>query len=97
MALEILTWIIVGILFGALARTAMPGPAAGGMFVAVLIGVLGALTGGFLGTTFLENTSNPIDITSPMMAINGAIYPLFLYRCLAMRLREPIRVPVGKP
>jgi uncharacterized membrane protein YeaQ/YmgE (transglycosylase-associated protein family) len=96
MALEILSWIIVGILFGSFARAAMPGPAAGGMFVAVLIGLLGALTGGFLGATFVEKTSGPINIASLMMAMNGAIYPLFLYRCLAMRLHEPIRVPVGK-
>jgi uncharacterized membrane protein YeaQ/YmgE (transglycosylase-associated protein family) len=96
MALEILSWAIVGILFGLIARAAMPGPAAGGMFVAVLIGLLGALTGGFLGATFLVKTSGPIEITSLMMAMNGAIYPLFLYRCLAMRLHEPIRVPVGK-
>lgn len=96
MALEILSWITVGILMGSLARAAMPGPAAGGMLVAVLIGMLGALTGGFLGATFLEKTSGPIDITSLMMAMNGAIYPLFLYRCLAMRLHEPIRAPFDK-
>jgi uncharacterized membrane protein YeaQ/YmgE (transglycosylase-associated protein family) len=97
MALEILSWAIVGIVCGSLARAAMPGPAAGGMFVAVLIGLLGALTGGFVGATFLEKPVGPIDITSLMMAMNGAIYPLFLYRCLAMRLHEPIRVPVGNP
>ena len=97
MGVEILSWIVVGILMGSLARAAMPGPAAGGMLVAVLIGLLGALTGGFLGATFLAETSGPINITSLMMATTGAIYPLFIYRCLALRLRESIRIPIEKP
>jgi uncharacterized membrane protein YeaQ/YmgE (transglycosylase-associated protein family) len=94
--MEILSWIIVGLVTGSLARVAMPGPAAGGMLIAILIGLLGALTGGFLATTFLEKLSAPINFTSLMMAMTGAIYPLFIYRCLALRLREPIRMPSGK-
>jgi uncharacterized membrane protein YeaQ/YmgE (transglycosylase-associated protein family) len=97
MAVEILSWIVVGTVMGSLARVAMPGPAAGGMLVAVLIGLLGALTGGFLGTTFLAESPVAFDITSLMMAMTGAIYPLFIYRCLALRLREPVRMPFGKP
>ena len=97
MVTEIVSWIVVGLIAGSLARVAMPGPAVGGMQVAMLIGLLGALTGGFLGTNFLVRTSAPIDIMSLMMALNGAIYSLFLYRCLAMRMRDPIRVPAGKP
>jgi uncharacterized membrane protein YeaQ/YmgE (transglycosylase-associated protein family) len=66
------------------------------MFVAVLIGLSGALIGGFLGTIFLAETSAPIDITSLMMATNGAIYPLFIYRCIVMRSRDPIRTLAGR-
>lgn len=95
--MEIVSWITVGFIAAFLARVAMPGPAAGGLVVAMLIGLLGALTGGFLGINFLVKTSAPIDITSLMMALNGAIYPLFLYRCLAMGMHAPIRAPDSKP
>jgi uncharacterized membrane protein YeaQ/YmgE (transglycosylase-associated protein family) len=95
--MEIFLWIIVGLVTGCMARAAMPGPAAGGMLIAVLIGLLGALIGGFLGTTFLPDTSAPINITSLMTAMTGAIYPLFIYRCLALRLHEPIRMSSPKP
>jgi uncharacterized membrane protein YeaQ/YmgE (transglycosylase-associated protein family) len=97
MAVEILSWIVVGLVTGSLARVAMPGPAAGGMLVAVLIGLIGALTGGFLGTTFLAESPAAVDITSMMMATTGAISPLFIYRCLALRLREPIRMSSWNP
>jgi uncharacterized membrane protein YeaQ/YmgE (transglycosylase-associated protein family) len=96
MVMEVISWVMVGITAGSLARVAMPGPAAGGMRVAMLIGLLGAMTGGFLGTYFLVRTSAPIDIMSLMMALNGAIYPLFLYRCFAMRMHESARIPTGK-
>lgn len=96
MAIAVFSWIIIGLLTGSMARVAMPGPAAGGMFVAVLIGLSGALIGGFLGTIFLAETSAPIDITSLMMATNGAIYPLFIYRCIVMRSRDPIRTLAGR-
>lgn len=89
MVMEIGSWIIVGLIAGSFARIAMPGPAAGGMLVAILVGLLGALTGGFIGTTFLEKGSIPTDITSTMTAITVAVYSLFIYRCLALRLREP--------
>jgi uncharacterized membrane protein YeaQ/YmgE (transglycosylase-associated protein family) len=92
MALDIVSWIVVGLVTGSLSRAAMPGPAAGGILDAVLIGLLGALAGGFLGTTFLAETSGPIDMATLMMAINGAIYPIFIYRCLALRLRQPIQM-----
>jgi uncharacterized membrane protein YeaQ/YmgE (transglycosylase-associated protein family) len=69
----------------------MPGPAAGGIRVAALIGLLGAVIGGFLGTTFLVATSAPFDLKSLLMAANGAIYPLFVYRCIALRFYDPIR------
>jgi uncharacterized membrane protein YeaQ/YmgE (transglycosylase-associated protein family) len=77
--MEVFSWIMIGLVIGSFARFAMPGPAARGMPVAVVIGLPGALIGGFLGSIFLMESSAPFDCNSLMMAANGAIYPLFTY------------------
>lgn len=92
MAVNILLWIVVGLVTGSMARKLMPGPAAGGIFVAILIGLTGAVIGGVVGTIFLRNTENSSNHLSVLMAVNGALYPLFLYRCIAMRSRTPFRL-----
>ena len=46
----ILTWIILGLIVGALAKWIMPGNDPGGIFITILIGIAGALLGGFLST-----------------------------------------------
>jgi uncharacterized membrane protein YeaQ/YmgE (transglycosylase-associated protein family) len=66
---------------------AMPGPAAGGMPVAILIGVIGALIGGIAGATVAENGTVPFNI-SALTAAAGAMYPLFSYRCFALRFEN---------
>ena len=52
MAMNILLWIVVGLATGSIARKLMPGPAAGGISIAILIGVVGAIVGGIVGTIF---------------------------------------------
>jgi uncharacterized membrane protein YeaQ/YmgE (transglycosylase-associated protein family) len=86
MAMDVFSWIVIGFVTGLLAKVVMPGPRAGGMLVAVLIGLFGALIGGFLSTIFLQEASNSFHVISLMMAVNGAVYPLFIYRALALRL-----------
>lgn len=83
--MEIFSWIIVGLITGSMARITMPGPAAGGMYVAILIGLVGAFIGGLLGTTFSVDTVVPFNLYALLMATNGATYLLFFYRCVAMR------------
>lgn len=83
--MEIASWIIVGLVTGSIARVAMPGPAAGGMSVAILIGLIGALTGGILGTAFAVGGLVPFDFYALGMAAIGAMILLFPYRCIAMR------------
>ena len=83
--MEIVSWIITGLVTGTMARVAMPGPAAGGMFVAIFIGLLGAFIGGLLGDTISVETSAPFDLYALIMATNGAVLLLFFYRCIAMR------------
>lgn len=90
--MEIASWIVIGLVFGLMARIAMPGPAAGGKPVAILVGVSGAIIGGIVGAANFENGTAPVS-NSALMAVAGSMYPLFLYRCFAMRFANCARSP----
>ena len=83
--MDIASWIIVGLITGSIARLAMPGPAAGGILVAILIGLVGAFIGGVVGTTISPDTVTPVNRFSVLIAVDGAMILLFIYRCVAMR------------
>ena len=83
--MDIASWIIVGLVTGSIARLAMPGPAAGGILVAILIGLVGAFIGGLLGTTVSPDAAASFDLYASVMATIGAMILLFVYRCVAMR------------
>jgi uncharacterized membrane protein YeaQ/YmgE (transglycosylase-associated protein family) len=101
--MNIASWIIVGVFTGSIARLAMPGPAAGRLPVAILIGLLGALIGGSLGTSISPDTLAPFDLFTLVTAADGALVLLFVYRCIAMRFaviqpitaRVPLRLRTG--
>ncbi len=90
--MEIVSWIIVELITGSVARIVMPGPAAGGIKVAILIGLVGAFIGGIIGTTVSVEDSAPA-LYALLCAVNGALYSLFGYRCFALRLRDLIKTP----
>ena len=83
--MEIASWIIVGLVTGSIARLAMPGPAAGGMPVAISTGLVGAFIGGLVGTTISPDELAAFDLYAVATATVGAMILLFLYRCVAMR------------
>lgn len=64
----ILLWIGFGIVAGAFAKLLMPGPDAGGIAVAIPLGILGGLVGGFLNNLFQSNTAVGFEFCSLMMA-----------------------------
>jgi uncharacterized membrane protein YeaQ/YmgE (transglycosylase-associated protein family) len=86
--MDIAFWIIVGMAAGSMARIAMPGPAAGGMPVAILIGLVGAFIGGLLGTTVSPDAAASFNLYASFTAAIGAMILLFIYRCVAMRFVE---------
>ena len=86
--MEIASWIIVGLVTGSIARLAMPGPAAGGMPVAISIGLIGAFVGGLIGTTITPDELAAFDLYAMATATVGAMILLFLYRCVAIRFEE---------
>lgn len=76
----ILGWIIFGAVVGVVAKLLMPGKDPGGFFVTVLLGIAGALVGGFIGR--LAGFYEPGDAAGFIMSTVGAIVLLFLYRKL---------------
>ena len=76
----ILSWIIFGLIAGALAKLLMPGKDPGGIFVTVIIGIVGAIVGGFIGTQLGFGGISGFDIRSFLVAIVGAMLLLFGYR-----------------
>jgi uncharacterized membrane protein YeaQ/YmgE (transglycosylase-associated protein family) len=78
----ILAWILLGLIAGALAKLIMPGKDPGGVIVTILIGIAGALVGGFIGSQLGVGGITGIDLVSILTAIGGAVLLLFLYRAL---------------
>ena len=77
----ILSWIVLGIVAGALAKWLMPGKDPGGWFVTMLLGIAGAFVGGYLGSYFGAGvTGGGLNIASIGTATAGAFLLLFVYR-----------------
>jgi uncharacterized membrane protein YeaQ/YmgE (transglycosylase-associated protein family) len=83
--MEIALAIVFGIVAGSVAKRVMPGPKAGGMAVAVLVGIAGASFGGLLGTLVDGGVSTTFDPRTLLMGVTGALILVFSYRCFAMR------------
>jgi len=82
----ILSWIIVGLIAGLLAKFIMPGRDPGGVLVTMLIGIVGAVIGGFLVGIFIPgDLISGINVTTIIVATLGAIVLLAIYRWFAGR------------
>lgn len=76
-------WIIFGLIVGIVAKLLMPGKDPGGVIVTALIGIVGALLGGFLGRMLgMYREGEPAGF---FMAVVGSILLLYLYRLFAAR------------
>ncbi|MGB0713344.1 MAG: GlsB/YeaQ/YmgE family stress response membrane protein [Gammaproteobacteria bacterium] len=78
----ILSWIILGLVAGALAKWIMPGRDPGGCFITILLGVAGAMLGGFVATFFGYGDVSGFNLYSFLIATGGALLLLFIYRML---------------
>jgi uncharacterized membrane protein YeaQ/YmgE (transglycosylase-associated protein family) len=79
----IIGWIIFGLIVGAVAKFLMPGRDPGGWIVTILLGIAGALVGGFLGRAV--GWYGPNDAAGFLMALVGALVLLGLYRLTLRR------------
>ena len=81
--MTILGWILFGLVVGALAKLVMPGRDPGGIIVTILLGIAGAVLGGFIGRMLgLYGEGEP---ASWVMAFLGSVLLLFLYRMMVGR------------
>ena len=78
----IITWIIMGLLVGVVAKLIMPGKDPGGFIITILLGIAGAFLGGFIGTTLGLGDVTGFNIGSFLLATAGAILLLIIYRFL---------------
>lgn len=81
--LSILGWILFGLIVGAIAKLMMPGRDPGGFVVTTLLGIVGAVIGGFAGR--LLGMYQYGESAGYIMATLGAIVVLFVYRQFAVR------------
>jgi uncharacterized membrane protein YeaQ/YmgE (transglycosylase-associated protein family) len=82
----ILSWIVVGLIAGVLAKLIVPGKDPGNWIVTILIGIVGAVVGGFLVGLFVPgDLITGINITTIVVATLGAIVLLVLYHLLVAR------------
>ena len=83
----ILGWILLGALAGVIAKALLPGDDPGGFIITTIIGIVGALLGGFIARAL--GLGDPIDeffdISTWIAAIVGAIILLLIYRMVAGR------------
>jgi uncharacterized membrane protein YeaQ/YmgE (transglycosylase-associated protein family) len=84
----VLSWIVVGLIAGWLASKVMRGGGSG-LIGDIIVGIVGALIGGFLAATFLNmpNAVNGINITSILVAFVGAVILLAILRLVSGRRR----------
>ena len=76
----IISWLIFGLIVGALAKWIMPGKDPGGIFITSLIGIAGAFIGGFIASFFGLGSINSFSLPSIVIATGGALLLLFAYR-----------------
>ena len=78
----ILSWIVMGLIVGVVAKLLMPGRDPGGLIITILLGIAGGFVGGFIGSFLGLGTITGFNLGSFLLAIGGAILLLLLYRLL---------------
>ena len=79
----LISWIILGLMVGVLARWIMPGKQAGGFIVTTLLGIGGAILGGFFGRILGVGTGPGFSLSSLAVATGGALILLYAHRALS--------------
>lgn len=80
--MNILSWILFGLIVGVVANAIDPAPEEGGISGAIILGVAGALVGGLLANLLFGVSVTGFDITSFIVAVAGSLIVLFGVRAL---------------
>lgn len=81
----VLSWVVLGLIVGALAKWIMPGPDPGGLIFTMLLGIAGAFVGGFIATFLGWGTVTGFNPGSVAIATGGALLLLWGNRQLRSR------------
>ena len=78
--MTIIGWIILGLIVGAIAKAILPGRQGGGIIITLILGVVGALLGGFLSSALFHiHLGGFFDLKTWVIAVIGAIIVLLIY------------------
>jgi len=81
--MSLLAWIILGLIAGLVAKALVPGRDPGGCIITILVGIAGALVGGWLSTLLgFGGLAGGLDLRNLVIAVLGAIVLLVLWRLL---------------
>ena len=84
--LNIVSWIVVGLIAGALARLIMPGRDPMGIIATIVLGIIGSLIGGFVSMAIWRNdNTSAFQGSGLLLSILGAIIVLWIYRMVKSR------------
>jgi len=81
----IISWIVFGLIAGLIAKFLMPGRDPGGFFITILLGVIGAVVGGFIANAIGFGGVTGFDLHSFFVAVVGAVILLIGYRAIKSR------------
>lgn len=83
-----LAFLILGLIAGAIAKAILPGKDGGGIVSTLILGVIGAMVGGWLGTVIFDTDINAFwSISSWALAIGGSIVVLLIWGLITGRRR----------
>jgi uncharacterized membrane protein YeaQ/YmgE (transglycosylase-associated protein family) len=81
--MNIIAWVVLGLLAGAIAKAIYPGTQGGGILATMILGIIGAFVGGslvtFLETGTLQLAAAGLSIPGVFVAVLGAIIAIFLW------------------
>lgn len=75
----ILLWVLFGLIAGVIAKFIMPRSVPGGIVVTIILGILGAVVGGFISTQLGFGDISGFDVRSMAIAVGGAVLLLLIY------------------
>jgi uncharacterized membrane protein YeaQ/YmgE (transglycosylase-associated protein family) len=83
--MNILAWVVLGLIAGALAKLIYPGNQGGGIIATIGLGILGALVGGYVGKALLGVGTTAFSLSGIITAVVGAMLLIFIWGLLTRR------------
>ena len=77
-----IVWIVLGLIAGIIAKFLMPGRDPGGFIITIILGIVGAVVGGFISTRLGFGDVSGFNLPSIVIAVLGSLVLLFIYRAV---------------